>query len=107
MSKLAVIKTGGKQYLVAEKDVFAVEKLDAEVGEEISFDEVLMVADEKSKEVKVGTPRVEGAVVKARVKKQGRGKKITVIKYKPKTRYRRKKGHRQLYTQIEIVAIEG
>lgn len=105
--KSAVIKTGGKQYHVAEKQSVKVEKLAGEVGDEITFDTVLLVADEKEKDVKVGTPVVEGATVTAKVVKQARAPKVTVLKYKAKTRYRKKTGHRQPFTEVEIVKIQG
>lgn len=97
----AIIETGGKQYRVTENDILFVEKLDAEVDSEVVFDKVLMVND------KVGNPYVEGAKVKAVVQKHGRGKKIIVYKYKPKKNYHKKQGHRQPFTKVQIVAIEG
>lgn len=104
MSKFAVIKTGSKQYKVKQTDKLKVEKLKAEVGETVSFEEVLLVVDDG--QVKVGQPLVPDAKVEAKVLEQGRGKKITVIKYKPKTRYRRKRGHRQPFTKVEILKIK-
>ena len=101
----AVVETGGKQYKVSEGMVIEVEKLPVKVGEEIELDKVLMVVDGDS--VKVGRPFVEGAKVKALVQGQIKGPKIIVFKYKPKKRYRRKKGHRQRYTRLlirEIIA---
>lgn len=106
MSKFAVIKTGGKQYQVALEDKIKIEKIAGNTGDEVVFDNVLLVSDEDGKDMKLGTPLVENSKVKAKVLAQSRAKKITVIKYKPKTRYKRKKGHRQLYTQIEITKIE-
>lgn len=97
----AIIETGGKQYRVTENDILFIEKLDVEVDSEVVFDKVLMVND------KVGNPYVEGAKVKAVVQKQGRGKKIIVYKYKPKKNYHKKQGHRQPFTKVQIVAIEG
>lgn len=99
----AVIETGGKQYRVSEGDVLRVEKLPVSEGEIIEFDKVLAVHDDK--EFKVGTPVVEGAKVTAKVLEQGKGKKIIVFKYKPKKNYRRKQGHRQPYTKIQIEKI--
>lgn len=99
----AVVETGGKQYKVSEGMVIEVEKLPVEVGEEIELDKVLMVVDGDS--VKVGRPFVEGAKVKALVQGQIKGPKIIVFKYKPKKRYRRKKGHRQRYTRLLIKEI--
>lgn len=101
----AVIKTGGKQYRVKEGDKVKIEKLDVEKGKKVDFDEVLLVADDKGEDLKVGTPIVEGAKVSAKVLEQGRAKKIDVIKYKRKVRYRRKYGHRQLFTEVLIEKI--
>lgn len=101
----AVIKTGGKQYLVREGDVLRVEKLKAEEGDIVSFDEVLALNDDES--LKVGTPVVDGAKVEAKVIKHGKGKKVIVFKYKPKKNYRRKQGHRQPFTQVQIDKIIG
>jgi large subunit ribosomal protein L21 len=94
----AVIESGGKQYRVAEGDEIQVEKLEIEAGKEVDFDRVLMVADEGN--VKIGSPTVEGAKVKATVKEHGRGKKIIV--YKHKKNYHKKQGHRQSYTRLHI-----
>ncbi|HHZ12420.1 MAG: 50S ribosomal protein L21 [Caldicoprobacterales bacterium] len=101
----AIIKTGGKQYLVHEGDVIRVEKLDVEEGSEVTFDEVLAINDDES--LRVGTPILEGSKVEARVIKHGKGKKITVFKYKPKKNYRKKQGHRQPFTQVQISKIIG
>ena len=101
--KIAVIKTGGKQYKVAEKDKLKLEKLPGKEGEKIEFKEVLLVAD--SKEVKVGKPKVSGVKVVGKILKQGRTKKIMVVKYKSKTRYKRNLGHRQCYTEVAIEKI--
>lgn len=95
----AIIKTGGKQYKVEEGDVIRVEKLFAKEGEEIVFDEVLMIGD---KTVKIGDPTVSGASVKATVMGEGKEKKVIVYRYKPKTGYHKKNGHRQPYTQLKI-----
>lgn len=105
MSKIAVIKTGGKQYKVAEGQQLKIEKLPAKEGQEVTFSDVLLVFDDQGKEVKVGTPKVEGAKVTAKVLKQGKDKKVMVIKFHSKTRYRRKRGHRQPFTQVEITNI--
>ena len=102
---IAVIKTGGKQYKVKEGSKLKIEKLEVEKDTSIDFDEVLLIADEKGTDVKVGKPNVEGAKVKAKVLEQGRSKKIDVIKYKRKIRYRKKYGHRQPFTEILIEAI--
>ena len=100
---LAIIKTGGKQYKVAEGDKIKVEKLEGEAGAKITFEEVLFVGDEK--DVKVGTPLVKGAKVEAKIVKQGRHKKVWGIKHKPKKRYKVKFGHKQLFTEVEITKI--
>ncbi|MBP3722729.1 MAG: 50S ribosomal protein L21 [Selenomonadaceae bacterium] len=101
----AIIKTGGKQYKVAEGDVLFVEKLDAEEGASVTFEEVLAVLDGDN--VKVGTPLVEGAKVTAKVEKNGKGKKIRVFKYKAKSNYRRRMGHRQPYTKVVVEKISA
>ena len=93
----AIIATGGKQYKVSEGDVIKVEKLDAEVGAKVTFDNVLLVGGDT---VKVGTPTVDGAKVEASVVSEGKGKKVIVYKYKRKTGYHKKNGHRQLFTQV-------
>ena len=102
----AVILTGGKQYKVAKGDVIEVEKLDQEVGSEVTFGEVLAVAGEDGK-LNVGTPRVEGASVSGKVTDQFRAKKIDVFKMKRRKGYRRTHGHRQSMTRIEITDIKG
>ena len=101
----AVIVTGGKQYKVSEGDTLFIEKLTAEEGEAVTFDQVLMVGDGEN--VTVGAPAVEGATVEAKVLKNGKAKKIYVFKMKRKKNYRRKKGHRQPFTKIEITKING
>ena len=100
----AIIATGGKQYRVSEGDVIYIEKIDAEVDSTVSFD-VLLVGNEG--DVKVGTPVVEGVKVEGKVEAQTRGEKIIVFKYKAKKNYRRKQGHRQPYTKVEITAINA
>ncbi len=101
----AVIKTGGKQYRVEPGAVLRVEKLVADVGSKISFDQVLLVG--KGEAAKIGTPVVDGAKVEATIKAHGRGKKVIVYKFKRRKNYRRKAGHRQPYTAIQIEAING
>lgn len=101
----AIIETGGKQYRVAEGDTLFIEKVDTEPGEQVVVEKVLAVR--KEGELKLGTPLVEGAKVLLRVKRHGRGKKIIVFKYKPKKNYRRKKGHRQPFTEVEVEKIEA
>ncbi len=115
LNMFAVIKTGGKQYKVSPGAKLRIEKLAAPAGGEprqgrdagegatVHFDEVLLVAD--GDRVEVGTPNVKGAKVDARVLGQGRDKKKIVFKYHPKSRYRKKKGHRQHYTEVEITKI--
>ena len=100
----AIIATGGKQYKVSEGDVIKVEKLDAEVGAKITFDHVLLVGGNT---VKVGTPNVDCAKVEASVVSEGKDKKVIVYKYKRKTGYHKKNGHRQLFTQVKIDNIVG
>ena len=100
----AIFVTGGKQYKVAEGDVIFVEKLGVAEGEKVTFDKVLAVNGET---LNVGTPYVAGATVVANVVKNGKSKKIDVIKYKPKKNEKKKIGHRQDYTKIQIEKIEG
>ena len=99
----AVIVTGGKQYTVAEGDVLYIEKLNAEAEATVKFEEVLAVLDGENS--KIGAPVVEGAVVEAKVVKNGKGKKIHILKYKPKKGEKKKIGHRQPYTKVEITKI--
>jgi large subunit ribosomal protein L21 len=98
----AIIATGGKQYKVAEGDVIRVEKLDVEAGAEYVFDQVLAIGGD---ELVIGQPTVEGASVKATVVGQARAKKVIVYKYKRKTGYHKKNGHRQAYTELKIDSI--
>ncbi|PRP91336.1 50S ribosomal protein L21 [Enhygromyxa salina] len=105
MSDQAIIKTGGKQYRVAVGEKLRIEKLPTEVGGAVEFDEVLLVgAGEKAR---VGTPLVEGAKVSGVVKAHGRGKKLIVYKFRRRKNYRRKNGHRQPYTEVEITGISA
>lgn len=101
--KIAVIKTGGKQYKVKEGQTLKIEKLDLKEGDKIKF-ETLMVADDEGNELNLGKPSL-GEKVEANVLEQGKAKKISVIKYKRKTRYKRNIGHRQLFTKIGILKI--
>ena len=103
MGKIAVIKTGGKQYKVKEKQTLKIEKLSAADGAKIKF-ETLMAASEDGKEVNLGKPSL-GEKVEAKILEHGKAKKISVIKYKSKTRYKRNLGHRQPFTKVEIVSI--
>ena len=98
----AIIATGGKQYKVSEGDIIKVEKLDAEAGATVTFDQVLFVNDGSAK---VGDPTVKGATVTASVVSEGKGKKVIVYKYKRKTGYHKKNGHRQLFTKVKIEKI--
>ncbi|HOZ56370.1 MAG: 50S ribosomal protein L21 [Parcubacteria group bacterium ADurb.Bin316] len=100
MTKIAVIKTGGKQYKVKEGDSLKIEKLKKEVGGKVNFD-TLLIADEAGKDVNIGDPSL-GDKVKAEILENGKGKKVTVVKYKNKTRYLRTRGHRQEYSKIRI-----
>ena len=100
----AIIETGGKQYIVSPKNKIKIEKLPGKEAEEIVFDKVLLISpDDKS--AKIGKPYVDGAKVTGKILKQGRAKKIKIFKYKSKTRYRRRAGHRQDYTEVEIIKI--
>ena len=100
----AIIATGGKQYKVAEGDVIKVERLGAGAGETVTFDQVLAV---NNGELQIGCPTVTGATVTATVEKEGKGKKVIVYKYKRKTGYHKKNGHRQLFTQVKIEKINA
>lgn len=101
----AVIKTGGKQYLVKPADKIKIEKLNIEKGKEISFDQVLLL--EKSRKLEIGNPLVKGAKVVAKILGQGKGKKLIIFKHKPKKRYKKKAGHRQPFTEVQILKIEN
>src|SRR3989338_8414897 len=102
MAKIAIIETGGKQYLVTQDSVLNVEKLPKSNGK-ITFDKVLLVDD--GKETKVGAPYLAGAVVSAEHIADGREKKVTVIRYRQKSRYFKKRGHRQPFTKVRITAL--
>ena len=101
----AIIETGGKQYKVSEGDVIFIEKLDVSEGDEVKFDRVLGVSVDDG--FTVGAPYVDGAVVTAKAVKNGKGKKIYVYKMRPKKGYRRKTGHRQPYTKVQIESINA
>lgn len=101
----AVIETGGKQYRVQEGDTIFVEKLEANAGDEINFDKVLLVSGDG--DAKIGKPYVDGTTVSANVLEQGKAKKVIVFKYKSKKDYRKKQGHRQPYTKVQIGKING
>ena len=100
---LAVIKTGGKQYLVKKGDRIEIEKIEGKEGDEIEFTDILLL--EKNKKVEIGKPKIEKAKVVGKILEQGRGEKVIIFKYKPKKRYKKKAGHRQPYTKIEIKEI--
>ncbi len=102
---LAIIKTGGKQYIVSPDKKIKIEKLDVEEGKEVKFSEVLLL--EKNKKVEIGDPLVKNAKVIAKVIKQDKDKKVIIFKYKAKKRYKVKKGHRQPFTEVEILKIES
>ena len=106
MANFAVIQTGGKQYKVSEGDTIQIEKLKAEhkVGAKITFDEVLLVDD--GKDTKIGTPHVAGAKVEAILEEEGRDKKVSVIRFRSKSRYFKNKGHRQPFAKVKISAIK-
>ena len=104
-SMQAIIVTGGKQYKVAQGDTLFIEKLEAEAGQAITFDKVLAILD--GDKATFGAPTVEGASVAATVVKNGKGKKVRIFKYNPKKGYRKRQGHRQPYTKVEIGAIKA
>ena len=101
----AIIETGGKQYKVTEGDTLFIEKLEAEAGQAITFDNVLAILD--GDKATFGAPVVEGASVAATVVKNGKGKKVRIFKYNPKKGYRKRQGHRQPYTKVQIGAIQA
>lgn len=101
--KIAIIETGGKQYMVSKGDIIQIEKVEGEAGATVKFDKVLFTTDGKSQEL--GKPFLSGATIEAKIKKQARDRKIHVLKYKSKSKYRRKIGHRQHYTEVEITKV--
>jgi large subunit ribosomal protein L21 len=100
---LAIIESGGKQYIVSKESKIQVEKLDGEVGDTLKLDKVLMTADGSN--VSLGKPYISGAAVEAKILRQARSRKVVVLKYKSKSKYRRKQGHRQSFTELEITKI--
>jgi len=102
---LAVIKTGGKQYLVSPGDKIKIEKLSKKEGAEVALNDVLLL--EKNKKIEIGTPLIKEAKVVGKILKQGKGKKVIIFKYKAKKRYKVKKGHRQPFTEVGILKIES
>lgn len=103
---LAVIQTGGKQYIVKENDVISVEKLPGAEGEIVKFGNVLLISDEEGRTVSLGKPNVAGAEVTGKILEQGRSPKISVVKFRAKVRYKRNVGHRQHFTKVKIEAIK-
>lgn len=101
----AIIETGGKQYKVSEGDVLFIEKLEVSPEDSVKFDKILAVGSDN--DVKIGAPYVDGVSVDAKVLKNGKAKKIMIFKYKPKKGYRRRQGHRQPYTKVEISKINA
>lgn len=101
----AVIKTGGKQYKAAQGDVLIVEKIEAEAGSELEFNHVIMLVDDSK--VTVGKPMIEGAKVKAKVLRQAKAEKINAFNYKPKKNERKRWGHRQPETHVEVLSVEA
>lgn len=103
---IAVIETGGKQYLVKAGDVLKIEKLDAKPGEQVTFDKVLLMSEEDGSGLKLGNPYIDGANIVATIEAQGRSKKIRVVKYKRKVRYKRVIGHRQHQTKVSVKEVK-
>lgn len=103
----AVIETGGKQYLIETNQMLKIEKLEGETGSSIVFDKVLLLAKEDGTDVKIGTPYLEGVSIEASVELQGRSRKIRVVKFKNKVRYKRVRGHRQHFTKVKVKAVEA
>ena len=101
----AVFRTGGKQYRAQQGERVRIERLDAAVGDAVNFDQVLLVGEGAS--IKVGKPLLAGGKVEAKVIAQGRGDKIMIIKFKRRAHYKRVKGHRQMFTEVEITSISG
>ncbi|MCW8854653.1 MAG: 50S ribosomal protein L21 [Gammaproteobacteria bacterium] len=101
----AVIKTGGKQYRVAQGEYLRVEKLEGNEGDSIELNDVLMIAD--GDKLKIGTPMIDGGKVTATIKSHGRGKKVEIMKFRRRKHHQKRTGHRQSYTELEITAING
>lgn len=101
----AIVETGGKQYKVAEGDIFSVEKLkDTKAGDTITFDKVLVIDDGKTS--KIGTPYIEGSVIEVELIEEGKGKKLSIMKFKSKSRYKRRLGHRQPFSKVSVKKIK-
>jgi len=101
----AIVKTGGKQYKIHEGDIIRVEKIDGDIGNQVSFDKVLMLSD--GEHTSIGQPVLDNVTVNGHIVEQGKGKKIIVFKYKRRKRYRRKQGHRQQFTAVKIDQIQA
>lgn len=106
MSLFAVIKTGGKQYIVKKDDLLKIEKIAGDSGKTIKLDQILLLFDPVKKEVEIGRPIIKDAYLEVEIIRQDKGKKIFAVKYKPKSRYHKKTGHRQLFTEIKVNKIE-
>ncbi len=102
---IAVVKTGGKQYKVSPKNKLKIEKIKGEEGTKFVFDQILLTSSEDGEHINIGEPIIKGAEVEAKILKQGRARKIEVVKHKAKKRYNRRAGHRQFFTEIEIEKI--
>ena len=102
----AVIESGGKQYLIKTGDMLKVEKLEAEVGKDVVFDKVLMLAKEDGSDVKIGKPYLEGVSIAASVEEQGKNRTVRVVKFKRKIRYKKVHGHRQRYTKVKVKEVK-
>ncbi len=102
----AVIETGGKQYLIKTGDTLKIEKLDVEAGKEVVFDKVLLLAKEDGSDVQLGSPYLDGVSIAANVEEQGRSRKVRVVKFKRKVRYKRVRGHRQHFTKVKVKAVK-
>lgn len=102
----AVIETGGKQYLVETGKEMKIEKLEVEVGQDVVFDKVLLLANDDGTNVKIGTPYIDGASIGASIEAQGRSKKIRIVKFKNKVRYTRTQGHRQNFTKVKVKEVK-
>ena len=100
----AIIKTGGKQYRVSEKEKIKLEKIDGKEKSKVTFDKVLLISD--GEKLKIGKPKVDKSSVEAKIISQGKAKKVKVFKFKPKKRYKRSQGHRQQFTEVEITKIK-
>jgi large subunit ribosomal protein L21 len=105
--KIAVIETGGKQYLVSENETVKIEKLNGKAGDKIAFANVLLLIEDEGKKIELGKPFIQNAAVEGEIIEQAKDKKVTVIKFKRKGHYRRKVGHRQMFTKVKVKKIKG